>query len=222
MKNSPLRSFSLKVFIFVVISASSFLAMAEQDIFVGKRILIVYFSQPEDVSLEGADGISGASVLEKNKERVGSTQYIAQLIQQQTGGDLFRIETVTPYPLQHDALLKYAEEEQKVNARPVMRTMVENLNNYDTIFIGYPIWWYKMPMVLYSFLEQHDLQGKNIIPFTTHGGSRFSDSLVEIERLQPNSKLIKEGLSISRDDVKDDETVTDVINWLGKLSLEVK
>ncbi|RRO11195.1 flavodoxin [Pectobacterium aquaticum] len=212
---------ALRLFVLLAISVNCLSATAAQPQ-VGKRILIVYFSQPEDVTLEGVDGVSGASVLQKNNERLGSTQYIAQIIQQQTGGELFRIETVTPYPVQHDSLLQYAEKEQKENARPVMKAKVQNLTDYDTVFIGYPIWWYKMPMVLYSFLEQHDLQGKTIIPFTTHGGSRFSDSLREIARLQPNSQLITEGLAISRNDVTDDETITDVINWLGKLPREQK
>ncbi|MBQ4773897.1 flavodoxin [Pectobacterium versatile] len=216
-----MRLIALRLFVLLAISVNCLSATAAQPQ-VGKRILIVYFSQPEDVTLEGVDGVSGASVLQKNNERLGSTQYIAQIIQQQTGGELFRIETVTPYPVQHDSLLQYAEKEQKENARPVMKAKVQNLTDYDTVFIGYPIWWYKMPMVLYSFLEQHDLQGKTIIPFTTHGGSRFSDSLREIARLQPNSQLITEGLAISRNDVTDDETITDVINWLGKLPREQK
>ncbi|TKY80722.1 flavodoxin [Pectobacterium polonicum] len=216
-----MRLIALRLFVLLAISVNCLSATAAQPQ-VGKRILIVYFSQPEDVTLEGVDGVSGASVLQKNNERLGSTQYIAQIIQQQTGGELFRIETVTPYPVQHDSLLQYAEKEQKENARPVMKAKVQNLTDYDTVFIGYPIWWYKMSMVLYSFLEQHDLQGKTIIPFTTHGGSRFSDSLREIARLQPNSQLITEGLAISRNDVTDDETITDVINWLGKLPREQK
>ncbi|WP_323641663.1 flavodoxin [Pectobacterium carotovorum] len=221
MRFSPMRLIALRLFVLLAISVNCLSATAAQPQ-VGKRILIVYFSQPEDVTLEGVDGVSGASVLQKNNERLGSTQYIAQIIQQQTGGELFRIETVTPYPVQHDPLLQYAEKEQKENVRPVMKAKVQNLKDYDTVFIGYPIWWYKMPMVLYSFLEQHDLQGKTIIPFTTHGGSRFSDSLREIARLQPNSQLITEGLAISRNDVTDDETITDVINWLGKLPREQK
>ncbi|MBA0170118.1 flavodoxin [Pectobacterium versatile] len=221
MRFSPMRLIALRLFVLLAISVNCLSATAAQPQ-VGKRILIVYFSQPEDVTLEGVDGVSGASVLQKNNERLGSTQYIAQIIQQQTGGELFRIETVTPYPVQHDSLLQYAEKEQKENARPVMKAKVQNLTDYDTVFIGYPIWWYKMPMVLYSFLEQHDLQGKTIIPFTTHGGSRFSDSLREIARLQPNSQLITEGLAISRNDVTDDETITDIINWLGKLPREQK
>lgn len=181
------------------------------------RILVVYFSQPENVSLDGVDAVSGASILEKNGERSGSTQYIAKLIQQQTGADLFRIETVQPYPTQHAPLLEYAEQEQKAGARPVLKSKIENLAAVETIFIGYPIWWYKMPMVMYSFFEQYDLSGKTLIPFTTHGGSRFSDSLREIKRLQPNAKLISKGLAISRDDVADDDIPEEVIDWIKQL-----
>ncbi len=82
-----------------------------------RRVLIVYFSQPEDVKLEGVDGVSGASILQ-NGEVLGSTQYVAQIIQEETGGDLFRIETVKPYPRQHDPLLKYAEQEVKEGGDP--------------------------------------------------------------------------------------------------------
>ena len=71
-----------------------------------------------------------------------------------------------------------------------------NLVDYDRIFVGYPSWWYKMPMVMYGFFEQHDLIGKMLTPFTTHGGSRFSDSLREIKRLLPNAQLVTQCLAI--------------------------
>ncbi len=182
-----------------------------------RRILIVYFSQPEDVKLDGVDGISGASILQKNSVVLGSTQYVAQIIQKETGGDLFRIETVKPYPRQHDTLLKYAEQEVKDGARPELKEKIPNLADYNQVFVGYPIWWYKMPMVMYSFFEQHDFSGKTLIPFTTHGGSRFSDSLREIKLLQPSAQLVTQGLAISRDDVTDDDTPTEIRNWLRKL-----
>lgn len=217
MKTSLYRSFTKNIFIFLMIAVSSLNAGAAPVDKNAQRTLIVYFSQPEDVTPDDVDGASGASVLQKNGKVSGSTQYIAQIIQQQTGGELFRIETVNTYPLQHEPLIRYAEKEQQDNARPVLKAKIENLADYDTVFIGYPIWWYKMPMVLYSFLEQHDLSGKTIIPFTTHGGSRFSDSISEIKRLQPNARLITQGLAISRDDIADDDTVTDVTDWINEL-----
>lgn len=217
MKTSLYRSFTKNIFIFLMMAVSSLNAGAEPVDKNAQRTLIVYFSQPEDVTPDDVDGASGASVLQKNGKVSGSTQYIAQIIQQQTGGELFRIETVNNYPLQHEPLIRYAEKEQQDNARPVLKAKIENLADYDTVFIGYPIWWYKIPMVLYSFLEQHDLSGKTVIPFTTHGGSRFSDSISEIKRLQPNARLITQGLAISRDDIADDDTVTDVTDWINEL-----
>ena len=86
------------------------------------RTLVVYFSQPEQVELKGVDAVSGASLLVKNHQRLGNTQYIAQLIQQQIQADLFRIETSQPYPLDHDPLVKYAEQERRQDARPALKT----------------------------------------------------------------------------------------------------
>jgi flavodoxin len=201
----------------LVIVFSSLSMMAEATDNHARRILIAYFSNPEDVRLEGVDGYSGASILQKNGVIMGSNQYVAQIIQKQTGGDLFRIETVKPYPSQHDPLLKYAQQEMKDGVRPELKGKIVNLADYDQIYVGYPIWWYKMPMVMYSFFEQHDFSGKMVIPFTVHGGSRFSDSLREIKRLQPNAQLISRGLAISRDDVMDDDTPTEIIHWLNTL-----
>lgn len=217
MNKLRFTSLTKHLILFLAVAVSSLSLIAEAADLNARRVLIVYFSQPEDVKLEGVDGVSGASILQKNGEVLGSTQYVAQIIQEETGGDLFRIETVKPYPRQHDPLLKYAEQEVKEGGRPEMREKIQNLADYDQIFIGYPIWWYKMPMVMYSFFEQHDFSGKNLIPFTTHGGSRFSDSLREIKRLQPNAQLVTQGLAISRNDVTDDDTPKEIINWLNTL-----
>lgn len=181
------------------------------------KILIVFFSQPEQVALEGVDAISGASVLLKNHQMLGNTEYIAHLIQQQTQGQLFRIETSRPYPLDHDPLVEYADQELKQQARPALKTPLTDLERYDTVFIGYPIWWYKMPMPLYSFLEQYDLAGKRIIPFSTHGGSRFSGSIAEIARLQPHAKVVTDGLTLARNDVAREQTQAQVSRWLQQV-----
>lgn len=206
------------IILFLFVAFGSLNAMAEPVSNHAQRTLIVYFSQPEEVKLEGVDGVSGASILQKNNQILGSTQYLAQVIQRHTGGELFRIETVIAYPTQHEPLLRYAEQELRDNRHPELKAKIDNLADYDRIFIGYPIWWYKMPMPVYSFLQQHDLSGKTLIPFTSHGGSRFSDSLREIKRLQPDAQLITQGLAIARDDVTDDSTVTRVSDWLNQLA----
>lgn len=178
------------------------------------NILIAYFSVMET---DGVDTVAGASRVAVNGKPLGNNQYIAQLIQQETGGDLFSIETVQDYPTTHDPLLDFAYEEKAENARPELSTQIENLDDYNIIFLGYPNWNADLPMPLYTFLEEYDFSGKTIIPFTTHGGSGFSRTIQTISELQPNATVISDGLSISRNSVPDAES--DVVNWINGLDL---
>jgi hypothetical protein len=109
-------------------------ASASENSSAQSRTLIIYFSQPEEMKPDAVDGFSGASVLQKNTPETGSTQFIAQLVQKQTHGDLFRIETTTAYPRQHDALLRVAEKEQQTKARPALKAPLPALSDYDTIY----------------------------------------------------------------------------------------
>ena len=178
------------------------------------NILIAYFSVPET---DGVDAVAGASRVVVDGEVLGNTQYIAQLIQQQTGGDLFRIETVQEYPGSHDPLLEFAYNERAEGARPELAAQMENLDSYDIVFLGYPNWNADLPMPLYTLLEQTDLSGKTIVPFTTHGGSGFSRTIQTIQELQPNATVISDGLSISRNSVAQAEG--DVASWVSGLGL---
>lgn len=172
---------------------------SDQD--TGSNILIAYFSVPEDIDISGIDADAGASVVVQNGEAVGNMQFMAEAIQQAVGGDLFRIETEEEYPLDHDPLVDQAADEQSENARPALSTHIENLENYDTIFVGYPNWWGDMPQPMYSFFEEYDFAGKTIIPFNSHGGSGFSDTISTIEDMQPDAAVVEDGLTISRNDV---------------------
>ena len=176
--------------------------------------MIAYFSVPET---DGVDAVAGASRVVVDGEVLGNTQYIAQLIQQQTGGDLFRIETVQEYPGSHDPLLEFAYNERAEGARPELAAQMENLDSYDIIFLGYPNWNADLPMPLYTLLEQTDLSGKTIVPFTTHGGSGFSRTIQTIQELQPNATVVSDGLSISRNSVAQAES--DVASWVSGLGL---
>lgn len=166
---------------------------------------------------DGVDTVAGASRVAVDGEVLGNNQYIAQIIRQQVGGDLFPIETVQEYPATHEPLLDFAYEEKADNARPELATQIENLDSYDVIFLGFPNWNADLPMPLYTFLEEYDFSGKTIIPFTTHGGSGFSRTIQTISELQPNATVILDGLSISRNSVPDAEI--DVVNWLNGLGL---
>lgn len=178
------------------------------------NILVAYFSVMET---DGVDTVSGASRVAVNGEVLGNNEYIAQIIQRETGGDLFAIETVQDYPTTHDPLLEFAYNEKADNARPELATQIENPDSYDVIFLGYPNWNADLPMPLYTFLEEYDFSGKTIIPFTTHGGSGFSRTIQTISELQPNATVISDGLSISRNDVSGAEN--DVVDWVNSLNL---
>ena len=101
---------------------------------------------------------------------MGNTQYIAVIISEATGSDLFEIKTVHTYPGSHKALIDAAKVEIDNNARPKLATHIKNLKDYDVVFVGFPNWWYDMPMPLYSFFDEYDFGGKTVIPFCTHGG----------------------------------------------------
>ena len=183
----------------------------------GSSILIAYFTMPEDVDPAGADAVAGASIVVRDGEILGNVEYMAQTIQQAVGGDLLRIETVEEYPLEHEALVDFAAEEQEAGARPELATQIENLEQYDTIFLGYPNWWGDMPQALYTFLESYDLSGKTIIPFCPHGGSGFSRTQSTIAELQPEATVREDGLTLSRNDVAD--SAEQVAAWAQGLGL---
>ena len=181
---------------------------------VSGNILVAYFSVMET---DGVDTVAGASRVAVDGEVLGNNQYIAQIIQQQVGGDLFSIETVQEYPTTHEPLLDFAYEEKADNARPELATQIENPDSYDVIFLGSPNWNADLPMPLYTFLEEYDFSGKTIIPFTTHGGSGFSRTVQTIAELQPDAEVISDGLSISRNSVSGAES--EVIDWVNGLGL---
>ena len=170
--------------------------------------LVVYFSMPDNVD---------DSTVVIDGETLGNTQYMAYVIQETVGADIFRIEPETPYPTDHDKLVDLAKEEQNDNARPKIKDMIENFDTYENIFVGYPNWWGDMPMILYSFFDEYDFSGKTIIPFNTHGGSGFSGTISTIKELEPNAEVL-DGKSISRNDIQDAEQ--EIVDWVNSLDLK--
>lgn len=126
----------------------------------------------------------------------GNTRGIAEEIQAQTGADLFEIQLVEPYSTDYNTVLEQAQQDQNAQARPELSTHVEDMEQYDTILLGYPNWWASIPMPVASFLEEYDFTGKTIVPFCSHGGGRFGQSLTAITKLVPEA-VLGEGLAIS-------------------------
>lgn len=179
------------------------------------KSLVVYFSMPETTDPDNMTQEEDNSVVVIDGEVLGNTQYVAYVIQENIGADIFRIEPETPYPTDHDTLVDLAAEEQDNNARPAIKDSIEDLEQYDTIFIGYPNWWGDMPMILYSFFDQYDFSGKTIVPFNTHGGSGFSNTISTIAELEPSAEVNEDGFTVSRNNVQEAEQ--DIISWLNDL-----
>lgn len=178
----------------------------------GDSVLIAYFTAAEN---SGVDAISSASYTTIDGTDVGRVRAVADMIKEGTGGELFSIQTETVYPADGEELIDYASQEQDEDARPVLTSEIENFDQYDVVFIGYPTWWYDMPQALYSFFDTYDFSGKTIVPFNVHNGSQFSGTIETIKKLEPNATVVTDGYTVSENDVAD--ASEDVQVWLTSL-----
>lgn len=164
------------------------------------KTLVVYFSTPVNKRSGEVDGISSASRTAEGSAYKGNTEYIAELIAKETKADLFEIVPKQAYSNVYEAVRDKAEQEQEEDARPAIKNKIKNFSKYDTIYVGYPIWWSDMPQILYTFFDTYDFGGKNIIPFCTHAGSGLSGTVGRIKKLEPQAEVYK-GLEVYRTDV---------------------
>ena len=171
----------------------------------GSKSIVVYFSRTGEQYCVG--------VIEK-----GNTAIVADMIVEQTGADNFEILPKSDnYPMTYKELTDVAKEEQNQNARPEIKDTVQDFDKYDTIYLGYPIWWGDLPMICYTFLESYDFSGKTIIPFCTHAGSGNAGTQSKIQAAVPNA-TVKEVLAISGADTQNNQESVkkSVTEWLGK------
>ena len=144
----------------------------------------------------------------------GTTQRMAQEIVRQTGADLFRIEPVVPYPTEYTPCTEVAREEKDNNARPAIASEVENWADYDTIFIGCPVWWWTTPMIICTFAESYDFKGKTVVPFCTYAATYRDETLARIVELTPDAEhLTGEGLTSGRINEQN------ISSWLKEIGL---
>ena len=134
----------------------------------------------------------------------GSTKMIGDWIAKDLNADIFEIKAEKPYPKTYSETFPVAKAEQNENARPKIANHIENFADYDVIFVGYPLWFGKMPMILYSFFDEYDFSGKKIVPFVTYGGSPFARGWNEIPELEPNAKIISK-LAVRNSNVQKSE-----------------
>lgn len=146
----------------------------------------------------------------------GNVQELAGWIQQETGGDLFSIRVTDPYSSDWDECLARANQERAENARPALEEKVEDLEQYDTVFLGYPNWWNDAPMAVYSFLETYDFSGKILIPFNTSSSGGFGRSLAGISASVDGATVL-DGLSLTEEDLSEMQEL--VSAWLTDLEM---
>jgi len=171
----------------------------------GKKILVAYFSR------------TGENYAVGNIAK-GNTHIVADMIAEMTGADTFEIKTVKPYPENYRECTEFAKKELADNARPMLATKVENMKDYDVIFLGYPIWWSDMPMALYSFMESYDFKGKTVIPFVTSAGDVLTGKENTIPQYAKGANVLQ-GLGIEGKRVQEnpDSVRPEVQTWLIQL-----
>ena len=171
------------------------------------KTLVAYFSFPIDSGKEALDATSGASVTIKNGRHFGNAQFIAMTVADTMGesADLFEIDTGDHYPRDYKKIFNATQSEQRKNVKPKLLKRVQNMAQYDKIVIVCPVWWYKMPLAVQSFLDEYDLSGKTIYLSVTHGGSRSAGIEREIAAAEPKATVSKNMLILSRSDTAKSE-----------------
>ena len=175
-------------------------------------VLVAYFSWADNAVIDGeVDAVASPSVTAP-----GNVQQLAQWVSERTGGGLFSIQVTEPYSSDWDACLERANQERAEDARPELTASVEQLERYDTVFLGYPNWWYGVPMALLSFLEENDLSDKQVYLFCSHGTGGLASSVEQIDEALPDSTALSENIF----DVYEEDAASsqqDILAWLEEL-----
>lgn len=179
------------------------------------KILIAYFTWSDNTVVENPDSIDVDAETSASVLSPGNAELIANWIAEKTGGDLFSIKTQNKYSSDYDECLNQARRERDNNERPALVGRVNNIDDYDIIFLGFPNWWYTCPMAVFTFVESYDLSGKTIIPFCTHGTGGLSRTIRDLKNLLPDNCEVLEAIGVYRPEVKNSKSR--VLDWLMKL-----
>ena len=203
MRTNFIKSFALFIAgLLISVSCSGNGATKEKEVMEKKaKVLIVFFSHAGENYAVG-------------NIKVGNTKLVADEIQKVTGGDEFEIVADKNYDLPYNDLVNVAKEETEKGEKPSFKGEVKNIDDYDTVFIGGPIWWGTYPRVMFTFFDKYDLNGKTIIPFSTHEGSGLGSVVEDLKTLYPNATF-KEAFSIYGTETRKDLSKVD--KWLKRL-----
>lgn len=177
-----------------------------------KKILVAYFSWADNAVQGDIDAMTSASV-----SAPGNVAQLATWIGEKTGGELFPIQVTEAYPFDWDRCLGRANQEKADNVHPALSKTLDNIKEYDTVFLGYPNWWYSCPMAIFSFLEQHDLSGKQVYLFCSHGTGGLASSVEDISAVLPDAELSDNVFDVYEEDAASAED--EVTEWLTSIGM---
>ncbi|EHI97623.1 hypothetical protein CDLVIII_0908 [Clostridium sp. DL-VIII] len=185
-----------------------------------KKIIVVYFSRVGNTNFsDNVDVISSASLNVGNDGLIGSTEIVAKQIHDLVGGDLVNIQTVQPYPADYHETVQRNVDEFNAGFKPELKTKIENMDSYDTVYIGYPTWAMNIPRPIASFLSEYDFKGKTIIPFNTNGGYGLGETVNSIKALCPDSTIL-DAFQMPGANVRDAQEVQRAVSeWLNKIGV---
>jgi len=186
-------------------------------------------TEREEPSTEESDSLQGKKILIVYLSRTKNTKAVAEIIHKKVGGELVALELVTPYPENYQQIVAQVSKENDEGYLPPLKTKIEDINQYDVVFLGFPTWGMQLPPPMKSFLNQYDLKEKMVVPFNTNAGYGIGSSFETVKKLCPESRIL-EGFStkggVERDGIlyvmegeKETEVQAEVQNWLKKLGL---
>jgi len=194
-------------------------------IFFGILILLLVASP---VKAQGNSGSEELLIIYLS--RTGNTEAVAEIIRDEVGGDRVELELKTPYPKDYDAIVAQVDRENERGYLAALKTQIENIQNYETVFIGFPTWDMQLPPPMKSFLNEYDLSGKTLIPFNTNGGYGLGSSIRKIEELCPDSTILesfsvrggleRDGIYLDIKGERREEIRAQVIEWLWNIGMQ--
>ena len=163
--------------------------------------------------------------------RTKNTQALAEIIHENLGGDLHALELLDPYPDDYQTMVDQVAEENSSGYLPPLKTKIENIKDYDVVFVGFPTWGMQLPPPVKSFLREYDLTGKIVVPFNSNAGYGIGNSFETVKLLCPNSRILegystqggkeKDGVLFVMEGDKEKQVQIEIKNWLIKIKSEI-
>ena len=175
------------------------------------------------------DGVGQEKVIIVYLSRTGNTEAIAEIIREETGGEMVELKLQSPYPEDYDKIVAQVDRENETGYLPPLKTEIKNFRDYDIVFIGFPTWDMQLPPPMKSFLSEYDLSGKTVIPFNTNGGYGVGSSFEQVEGLCPDSNILqgfstkggleRDGIYLAIKGDRREKARAEVVGWLESIQI---